>query len=164
MTKHPDVGTIPDGLRLAAKQRTSDIVDRLKSAMKAMELEISQNGGVYPENYGRINQVEVCRRAGVSKITLQGKAHKTTTKLMVDDWVAERKIKRKPEIRRAVTERADEWKAEHAKIATQYAIAMLEFNEAENRVRQLEEENAALREQLTVSGANKVIGFPHKEK
>jgi hypothetical protein len=164
MTSSSNIGTIPDGLRQAAKRRTDDIVEKLKSAMKIMALEIKKNDGIYPENHGRINQVEVCRRAAISKITLQGKAHKTTTKLMVDRWVAEHKIRRIPEVRKAVSERADEWKAEHAKIATQYAIAMLELNEAENRVRQLEEQNAALTEQLALSNASKVVGFARKAK
>lgn len=147
--------SIPDALRVVAKQRSHDVVQRLEAAMEAMEREIAQNDGVYPQNRGRVNQVEVCRRAGVSKITLQGTAHKLTTKVIVDSWVALRKVKRIPEVKRVQAERAEEWKAEHTKIGDQYALAMLELTEAENRIRELEKENSTLRERLiSLSGTN----------
>lgn len=120
--------------------------------MDAMDEEIKANAGVYPHNRGRITQTEVCRRAAVSKVTLQGPAHKTTTKVDVDSWVAAHNIKSAPEVQRATSDRADRWKADHHKVATQYAIAMLDLVEAENRIRALESQNAALREQLALSG------------
>jgi hypothetical protein len=111
-----------------------------------MEDEIKSNGGVYPENAGRLTQSEVCRRAGIAKITLHSPAHKDTTRLEVDRWIANHHIKRKPEVRKAVTERADFWKAEHAKVASQICIYELQLNEKNIEIRKLKEENRVLRE------------------
>lgn len=148
---------IPDALRKAAKQRTDDVLARLRTAMTTMQRETEANDGLYPHNRGRITQSEVCRRARVSKVTLQGPAHKTSTKVIVDQWVTDRTTKRAPEIRSVVTERADKWKADHAKVATQYALAMLDLVEAETRVRALEQQNADLREQLRAASNGKIV-------
>jgi len=87
-----------------------------------MEGEIKLNGGIYPENSGRLTQSEVCRRTGIAKITLPSPLHKDATRLEVDNWIAEHLIKHKPDVNKAVTGRADFWKAERAKVASQICI------------------------------------------
>jgi hypothetical protein len=65
-------------------------------------------------------------------------------------------------VRRAVTDRAEEWKRVHDEIATAYHIDHLtlvnvraELEDAKSRVKELEGINATLLEQLrTVSGLN----------
>ena len=54
--------------------------------MKAMTAEVEEHDGLYPYNGGKINQSEVCRRAGISKVTLQGPIHKESTKVEIDEW------------------------------------------------------------------------------
>lgn len=157
MSNLNDIGSIPDALMQAAKQRTEDILKRMTNAMALMDKEIIANDGVYPLNRGRITQSEVCRRAGVSKVTLQGRAHKTTTKLIVDAWVAGHLIRLVPDVRKAVTERVDLWKSEHSKIATEYAIAMLDLVEAHERIKVLERQNADMHERLNGVSNGKIV-------
>lgn len=146
----------------SARARTAKVVANLRKAMSTMEQEIEQHEGLYPYNGGRITQAEVCRRAGVSKITLQGAIHKTTTKQIVDQWViraASGVVAGKRNVRRAVTDRADAWKAAHKQIADQYHIAHLKLIDVERRVRDLENENAALRSELARSANQKVTAL-----
>lgn len=163
--------SIPEGLLRAGQKRTDEVVVRLRNAMQLMQEEISQNDGIYPQNRGRINQAEVCRRAGVSKITLQGKLHKETSKLEVDAWVAARTTRLISQIRNSAFTRAEEWKAEHSKVASQYALAMLELIEAEDKVnrllsdrRALEQENAKLREQLALARPGHIFSFRPRDR
>jgi hypothetical protein len=149
-------GSIPDALRKAARRRTDEVTERLKATMESIKREMSENNGIYPYNKGRINQSEVCRRAEVSKVTLQGAAHKSTTKLIVDKFVASCITKRVPQVRAAITNRADQWKAHHDNVASHYAVAMLELNEATHQIKKLQAENAALREELRTSGNSKI--------
>ena len=114
----------PAGLIDHAKQRTLAFIAKLKAAMAAIELEIDQNEGLYPFNGGRLTQAEVCRRAGVSNIALQGPAHKDTTKKLVDDWllrVRAASVTGKKSVRRTVSSRAEAWKAQHARVRHQNA-------------------------------------------
>lgn len=156
---------IPQGLLDSAKERTAGVVSRLHQAMKDMEKDVQDNEGLYPYNHGRIDQSEVCRRAGVSKVTLQGPSHKETTKKEVDNWVAGMKVRAvvgARGVRRKVTERADSWKAAHDKIANHYHLAELELVEARQRIKQLEIANDALRAELAKSGKGKVVALQEK--
>lgn len=142
---------IPQGLLDAARGRTAEVITRARRAMEDMAREVQEHDGIYPYNNGRVNQSEVCRRAGISKITLQGQVHKKTTKKEIDEWVAlvgKTVSAGKKCVRKVVTERADSWKAAHAAIANQYHLAELELVEARQRIKALENENEALRSQL----------------
>jgi len=151
-------------LQEAAEKKRVATVKKLSDAMKAMELDIQANDNLYPFNGGAINQAEVCRRAGVAKALLQSPSHKTSTKLMVDTWVAEirkRLITGSKNVRRAVTARADDWKEQHEYLRNSYHIDMLKLEEAEAKVitlvaenASLRSENAALREQIAKNGSN----------
>ncbi|WP_156902126.1 hypothetical protein [Azohydromonas australica] len=143
----------PDGLIASAKGRTNDFVARLEEAMRRIEMEIEQNDGVYPLNKGRVNQAEVCRRAGKNKRTLQTSIHKDTTKKRVDEFVGRVSaglVSGRKSVRKAVTERADYWKAEHNKIADNYHLMKLEQIEDRRRIAELEKEVRKLVVQIEV--------------
>lgn len=140
-----------------AGNKRAATVKKFTDAMKSMEVDIQANNNIYPFNSGTVSQTEVCRRAGVRKELLQAPTHKTTTKLMVDAWVADINkslITGKRNVRRAVTARLDDWKEEHERLLTSYRIDMHKLEVAEARIAELAEENAALREQLTTAGSN----------
>lgn len=151
-------------LQDSAEKRRLATVKKLSEAMKAIELDIQANGNLYPFNGGAVTQAEVCRRAGVSKALLQAPAHKTSTKVMVDSWVAKinaRLITGHTNVRRAVTERADDWKQQHDYLRNSYHIDMCKLEEAEalikklsKEVTELREENAALLEQIANPSSN----------
>ncbi|WP_395012055.1 hypothetical protein [Undibacterium sp.] len=147
-----------------ARGRTADVIQRTREALAKMEAEIIENFGVYPENSGRLTQTEVCRRAGIAKITLHSPAHRQTTRLEVESWIAKQQIKRKSEVQKFVSERADFWKNEHGKVASQICLYELQLIEKDVEIRLLRAENEVLREQLTMSGRRKIAALPKRGK
>lgn len=164
----------PSGLIESAKKRTQAVVTKLRAAMKTVEAEIDAHEGIYPLNGGKLSQAELCRRAGISNVTLSTPAHRDTTRKMVEAWLARVKSATatgRKSVRRAVTDRADSWKRAHAAIAQSYRTAELDYvdmraqlQELRREVQKLEGENAALRTLLDTSGSTKVVPFPGKEK
>lgn len=157
--------TLPPQLLAASKERTTKVIAKVREAMKEMELDIQNSEGIYPFNGGRITAAEVCRRAKISNMTLQAPAHRDSTKVVVEEWIKKLTVRLTTGakiVRRAVTDRAEEWKRVHDEIATAYHIDHLtlvnvraELEEANGRIKELEEVNATLLEQLkTVSGLN----------
>ena len=152
----------PPALIEYSKRRSEEFVKKLRTAMAAVELEIEKNDGLYPFHGGRLSQAEICRRAGVTQVALQGASHKTTTKIMVDEWLNRVTTQMKTGqkiVRRAITDRADAWKAQHSAIANAYHKVELELIDMNNRIHELESENNALREQLSKSNSSKVISL-----
>jgi hypothetical protein len=157
--------TLPPQLLAASKERTTKVISKVREAMKEMELDIQNSEGIYPFNGGRITAAEVCRRAKISYMTLQAPSHRDSTKVVVEEWIKKLTVRLTTGakiVRRAVTDRAEEWKRVHDEIATAYHIDHLtlvnvraELEEAKGRIKELEEVNATLLEQLqTVSGLN----------
>lgn len=137
-------------LQAAAKQRTDSVVEKLRRAMATIEAEVEAHDGLYPFNKGRLTQAEVCRRAGISKVTLQGPLHKTTTKAEVDAWVARVTagiVKGKKNVRKAVTDRAEGWKANLEAIAQQYHECQLELASVRSELQLVTAERNALLKQ-----------------
>lgn len=77
----------PSRVLQSAAIRRKRVVDAVKIAMATMEGEIASSGGIYPHNRGRLSLAEVCRRAQVHSITLMGKTHRDSTRLLVLEWV-----------------------------------------------------------------------------
>lgn len=145
-----------------AQKRTQAVIAGLREAMNAIEQEIDAHEGVYPFNGGRLSQAELCRRAGVKPITLLGPAHKTTTKVEVDAWLARvtrAMVQGKKSVRRAVTDRATAWKEQLELIAHQYHLAELRMVAMQARIDELEAENAVLRDHR----ATTVVALPNKK-
>lgn len=151
-----------------AHESSDKTLKKLQAAMKAIELDIEQNEGIYPLHGGRLSVAEVCRRAGVHKVTLHGDAHKDTTKPMVSSWLNRVKAKLitgRKTVRRTVTERADNWKEKYEKVANQfnqmYVIEVIardeKLRELTQRVAELEAENLMLRSEQS---GGKVVRFP----
>lgn len=157
--------TLPPQLLAASKERSTKVIAKVREAMKAMELDIQNSEGIYPFNAGRITLAEVCRRAKISNMTLHAPAHRDSTKVVVEEWIKKLTVRLTTGakiVRRAVTDRAEEWKRVHNEIASAYNIARLtlvnaraELEDAKSRIKDLEEINANLLSQLqTVSGLN----------
>ena len=164
----------PAGLLEHGKKRTQEVVSKLRAAMKMIESEIDSHEGIYPLNKGKLNQAEVCRRAGISNVTLSTPSHRDTTRKMIDEWLTGIKqavATGRKSVRRAVTDRADEWKRAHAAISNSYRIAELEFldmkgtvKELESEVQRLSGENVALRKLIESMGSSKVVSLEKKRK
>ncbi|SDO84149.1 hypothetical protein SAMN05216303_102493 [Rhodoferax sp. OV413] len=121
--------------------RTEAALARLHKAMRDIETEIAAHQGIYPFNFGRVTQSELCRRADVKKATLQNPVHKDTTRVEIMAWldgVSAQLAQTRDGTRERVTEVADGLAAEVQRLT-------LALQAAEQRIAQLEAENAALR-------------------
>ena len=155
-----DAHEAPKALIASSKQRTTDFIQKIRTAMVKIEGEIDANHGVYPYNGGRLSQAELCRRADVTNVGLATPAHRNTTRKMVGDWldrVNSSKITGRKSVRKAVTDRVDDWKRQHDAIAQSYRVAELEHLELKRKYKILEEENAALRKLLGRAAESKVV-------
>lgn len=132
--------------------RTEAALERLRRAMRDIEGEVQVNKGVYPFNHGRVTQSELCRRADVKKATLQNPVHKDTTRVEIMRWLDELASKltlTRESTRERVTAVADNLSAEVERLSQVCHVAQARLAEAEQHIRQLKQENAALRSQLT---------------
>lgn len=158
-----------EALLAHAKSRTEEVVAKIRKAMAAIELEIDKNDGIYPFNGSRLTRAEVCRRAGVHKITLQGPAHRETTRKMIDVWlkkVKERMVIGKRAVRRAVTDRAENWHERYLKAANMtnlYHVQLVSLNNVlakrDARVHELEERVNQLQAELS---DGKIVRMPKR--
>lgn len=156
---------IPLALIEYGRQRSEEVVEKLRNAQRNIETEIDANDGLYPFNGGRISQAELCRRADVSPVTLSTDAHRETTRRMVIEWIERiqsKAITGQKSVRKAVTDRVEDWKRQHAAIRDNYRLAELELMEMRRKYQLLSEENAALKELLKKTAADKVLVLPVK--
>ncbi|MGE8303368.1 MAG: hypothetical protein ACN6PW_02835 [Pseudomonas kermanshahensis] len=155
-----------------AKSRSDDVVVRIRKAMSIIQVEIEENDGIYPLNSGRLTMAEVCRRAGVHKITLQGHAHRSSTKIMLKDWLSglDKLLKGGKAIRQRVNIAVDDWKSRYEDLARSYnemyAIEIVsrdsKLSLALAKVSELEGEVLKLRAQL--SNDNVVVMSKRSDK
>ncbi|WP_411563652.1 hypothetical protein [Pseudomonas shirazensis] len=143
-------------LVLYAKSRSDDVCSRIAKAMSSIELEIEVNDGIYPVNGGRVSMAEVCRRAGVHKITLQGKSHKATTRVELKAWLDDlddRLVRGSKSVRRRITDAVEDWKSRYYDLARSfnemYAVEVVsrdaKIESALAKIAELEKEVLSLR-------------------
>lgn len=131
--------------------RTEAALQRLHTAMRDIEAEIAANHGVYPFNYGRVTQSELCRRADVKKATLQNPVHKDTTRVDIMAWLdklSARLAQTRDGTRERVTAVADTLATELERLTLAHQAAQQQLAEAKKRIAQLQEENAILRARM----------------
>lgn len=54
------------------QQRTEEVHDKVRAAMRTIEAEIATNEGIYPGNKGSLSMNELTRRASIHNTTLHG--------------------------------------------------------------------------------------------
>ncbi|CAN7721119.1 hypothetical protein LJR009_002307 [Bosea sp. LjRoot9] len=124
------------GLAAEALRKKRATIQKLeKGKAEALRL-ILEHDGLYPGNGGRLSQAELCRLAGVDPSLLGQPAHRSTTRVDLNDWL--RKIRRdmvtgKHRVRREVTGRVEQWKTAYNELLTSFSIVELELENA-NRV------------------------------
>lgn len=131
--------------------RTEAALGRLHQAMQAIEADIQLNHGIYPLNFGRVTQSELCRRADVKKATLQNPVHKDTTRVEIIAWLDALNIhltQTRAGTRDRVTAVADTLQADLAHMAQARQALALRLEAAESLIKQLQKENALLRSRL----------------
>ena len=131
--------------------RTEAALERLRRAMRDIEAEIELNKGIYPFNFGRVTQSELCRRADVKKATLQNPLHKDTTRVEIMAWLdvlASKLTLTRESTRERVTAVADNLTAEVDRLSKICQVVQKRLAEAELLIEQLRHENDVLRSQL----------------
>lgn len=131
--------------------RTEAALQRLRKAMRDIEGEVLANQGIYPFNYGRVTQSELCRRADVKKATLQNPVHKDTTRVEIMGWLdelASKLTQTRDGTRERVTEVTENLAAEVKRLTQACQLAHEQLAKAEQRIEQLQQINSALRSQL----------------
>jgi hypothetical protein len=149
-----------EALTFHEKRRTDEVSIKLRNAMAVIESDIDNNDGIYPYNNGRLSMAEVCRRAGIHKITLQGNVHKNTTKTSLQEWLSvlnAKSVTGSKSVRKRVTETIDDWKSRYAELARSYnemyAIEIVSRNakirDATDKIFELEAEIVKLKSKLS---------------
>lgn len=165
-SQKPQRHTAPKELIDHSAERTTKFMAKLMKAMRDIEDDIAKNDGLYPLNGGRLSQAEVCRRAGVTNKSLQGKIHKTTTRAKVNAWldrVSAEVLSGNKNVRKAVTDRVESWKEEHRKAAQAQHMGQLKLDVELERNRLLAIENETLRAQLSKASESRVLVLPKRE-
>lgn len=130
-TKREKHNDISEHGRQAAKKKRDDTVSRIERAKKTIAKEIARHFGVYPNAGGRLSVEEVLRRAGLDRALLAKPRH-AALRTELRKWVTQTldgTISGHKNVRRHVTQRADDADTELDKIRQRWAEAELEFAE-----------------------------------
>jgi hypothetical protein len=134
--------------------RTEAALGRLHQAMRAIEADIQANHGIYPLNFGRVTQSELCRRADVKKATLQNPVHKDTTRVEIMAWLDALNAhltQTRAGTRDRVTAVADTLSADLAHLSQTNQALVAQLEAAETLIKQLKQENALLKSRLGIA-------------
>jgi hypothetical protein len=142
------IPTEPAAAPLRGNARTEAALKRLRTAMADIEAEIVANRGIYPFNYGRVTQSELCRRADVKKATLQNPVHKDSTRVEIIAWLDElnaRLTHTRDSTRERVTAVADDLATEVERLTLVNKDLQMRLRTAEMLIEQLRQKNAHLK-------------------
>ncbi len=145
---------VSSGTNEKPNARTQAALERLRRAMRDIEAEILANEGIYPFNYGRVTQSELCRRADVKKATLQNPLHKDTTRVEIINWLDglnSQLTKTRESTRERVTAVTENLSAQLKGLTQELEQVHARLVSAEKLIDQLNHENAALRVRLNIS-------------
>lgn len=156
---------IESPLKVYSRSRSDEVSAKIRKAMEAIEKDIEDNDGLYPFNNGRLSLAEVCRRASIHKVTLQGATHSSTTKVVVKEWLQnldKLTIIGAKNVRKRVTATVDEWRERYLAIAQKYnemyAINIVSMQkrleEAQSRIADLESLNVELQIKLSAGSVS----------
>ncbi len=137
------------------KAQRQHVVDKLKTARSMIEQEIEEFG-YYPENDGRLNAKELCRRAGVGTSTLKNRTHEST-RATVGRWLTRVKTTRpalKPQL--GAGSAVTQLERSLTLLAQELDAFKLEYEKLEGRCSILEEGNDKLRTENATLRAEKL--------
>lgn len=148
-----------DAAAAYAKQKSNHIVKLLQDIMKTIDEEMVANDSIYPLNAGKLNQRELCRRAGISFMTLQSPVHKLTTRVQVDTWLKSKLIVTKKAAAKAEVNRTDHWKEQHRLVTTQICIYELQLKEKDLIIAKQHEDLEKIESELAKMRKGRVVSI-----
>lgn len=147
--------------------RTEKMQEQVTQAMKSIKDDMQANGGIYPHNGGAVSMAELARRAGINEssfykkekenIALRERAALWLTTLKKKETVGRMRV------RKTFAQRAEDWKAKYDALEQRHICTELELQSLEAQSQKLQEENAALVEQLRKYGETVVTPFKPKK-
>lgn len=154
--------------KLAAVQRgaarTAQMEQKVVLAMQAIQEDMQTNGGIYPHNGGAVSMAELARRAGISESSFYKKApDNLALKERADLWLNTLKKKEtigRMRVRKTFAQRADSWEKKYMALEQRHIRTELELQSLQAEAQKLRDDNAALLQQLRVTGASKVAAIP----
>lgn len=163
---------ISERAKLRGQARSSDVGDRVRSAMKTIEQEMDENNGIYPHNKGAVSANEVARRAGIHATTFFTAAQRQLG-AEVKSWIESlktRKVVGRLRVRRELATRIADWRqmydalaASHHKTELDLQQAEAERDDARKEAEDLKQQVAHMRALLDAATANKVAVLPKRK-
>lgn len=131
-------------LRAHAQASKKRVATDVRAAMKLIEEEIEEAGGIYP--FGKLTQRELCRRAGITQATLQKSTHKTTTLISVNAWLERIAdgLRTSTSVRKRVNTNLEALKKRNSDLKQEYHECELRLIDANNEIARLKDQIAAL--------------------
>ncbi|VVC85752.1 hypothetical protein [Sideroxydans sp. CL21] len=146
-------------------ERTAQMEQDVADAMRAIVEEMQANNGIYPHNGGAVSMAELARRAGINESTLYKKDNaslKERAKLWLDTLKKKETVGRM-RVRKTHAERADSWEKKYKALELRHICTELELQSLQAEAQKLRDDNAALLEQMRVSGRSKVTPIPKRK-
>ncbi|MGC8209517.1 hypothetical protein [Ralstonia pseudosolanacearum] len=150
-------------MRAAARVRhdgnAEQIHVRVRAVMQAIQQEMAANKGVYPHNGGAVPLAEVARRARIHPFTFYKKRYV----LLADEVREWRKtlesgaVVGRMRVRKELGTRLQEWKELYEDLRETHRISETDLARAEAKLRELQDDNAKLRQRLADLTKKKVV-------
>jgi hypothetical protein len=133
--------------------------ERVRAAMNTIQIEMAGNDGIYPNNKGAVSKAEVARRAGIHPFTFHKPRYVALGK-EVNAWLETLKqgsVVGRAQVRKALGTRVQEWKQLYEDLKQSNRISETDLALAQERLKEVLQENEQLRKMLAEQGTLKVV-------
>lgn len=145
---------------LARFGRDADLAhERVRSVLLTIQEEISNNGGIYPNNKGAVSMAEVARRAHIHPFTFHKPRYLELGK-EVRAWLNTLKqgsVVGRMRVRKELGTRVLEWKQLYEDLLEAHRISETDLAHAQARLDEVSKENAEMRRILANHASLKVV-------
>lgn len=132
---------------------------RVRAAMKAIQMEMAGNGGIYPNNKGAVSMAEVARRAKIHPITFHKPRYQQLGK-EVKAWLETLKqgaVVGRGRVRKELGTRVQEWKKLYEDLLEAHRLSETDLQHAQARLNEVLQENEQLRQRIADQATLKVV-------
>lgn len=151
---------IRDKALIQGEHRSNNFKEHVLSVMEVMQKEISENGGIYPRNKGRISLSELARRADVCVTSFYTENQCNFREGDVADWISKLKGKEtggEVQNRRSLDTRIADWKELYNNLAQSHRDTELELQQTRAELEKLRNEIAGTNIKSNSDESGKII-------
>lgn len=153
--------------------RTAQMEKQVTDAMQTIKGDIQANGGIYPHNGGAVSMAELARRANINESSFYKKGNEKL-KERASLWLNTLKKKEtvgRMRVKKELSQRANDWHKKYDALEQCHILTELQLQACEaeleqermsfeERIANLEKENAVLRDELRKAGASRITPLP----